>query len=180
MSNFRPEWVDRGGIIGRGVLLDWAEWAERNGKEITPLQSSPVPLSDLLVIISEQNIEIRPGDILFIRVGFTKAYNALTPEQQETYPTRQPGGLLGFEATRESLRWLWESRFAAVASDSPSFERGPTTGPYNDPAVSVHQWALAGWGLPLGEMFDLEELAQTARRLRRYSFFLTSVPIKVI
>jgi hypothetical protein len=67
-----------------------------------------------------------------------------------------------------------------VASDSPSFERGPTTEPYNDPTVSVHQWALAGWGLPLGEMFDLEELADTARRLGRYSFFLTSVPIKVI
>lgn len=66
-----------------------------------------------------------------------------------------------------------------MASDSPSFERGPTTGSYNDPDVSIHQWALAGWGLPLGEMFDLEELAETARRLGRYSFFLTSVPIKV-
>lgn len=66
-----------------------------------------------------------------------------------------------------------------MASDSRSFERGPTTGPYNDPDVSIHQWALAGWGLPLGEMFDLEELAETARRLGGYSFFLTSVPIKV-
>jgi kynurenine formamidase len=133
----------------------------------------------LKAIIKEQDIKIRPGDILFIRVGFTAAYNALTPAAQENYPNRQPPGLLGLEATRESLKWLWESKFAAVASDSPSFERGPTTGPYNDPEVTIHQWALAGWGLPLGEMFDLEELAETARRLGRYSFFVTSVPIKV-
>lgn len=129
--------------------------------------------------MKEQNIETRPGDILFIRVGFTKAYDALTPEEQKSFPDRQPPGLLGLEATRDSLRWLWNSRFAAVASDSPSFERGPTHRPYNDPDVTIHQWALAGWGLPLGEMFDLEELARTARQLNRYSFFLTSVPLKV-
>ena len=66
-----------------------------------------------------------------------------------------------------------------MASDSPSFERGPTTGPYNDPAVSLHQWALAGWGLPLGEMFDLERLCEKSEELGRRSCFVSSVPLKV-
>ncbi|KAJ5682797.1 hypothetical protein N7462_005962 [Penicillium macrosclerotiorum] len=173
------QWVIRGGIIGRGILLDWAEWATRNGREAKALQSGAILLEDIKAIIKEQRIEIHQGDILFLRVGFTVAYNALTDEEKQRYPDRRPGGLLGLEATEESLRWLWESRFAAVASDSPSFERGPVDGPHNHPDISIHQWALAGWGLPLGEMFDLEELARTARRLGRYSFFLTSVPIKV-
>ena len=100
-------------------------------------------------------------------------------EAQEGFPTRQPGGLLGLEATRDSLRWLWESRFAAIASDAPGFERGPATGSYNDPDVSIHQWCLAGWGMPIGEMFDLEELSATCKRLGRWSFFVASVPLKV-
>lgn len=129
--------------------------------------------------MTEKNISIRPGDVLFIRVGFTEAYNKLSASEKQGYPTRHPGGLLGFEATEDSLRWLWESRFAAVASDCPSFERGPIMGPFNDPDRNVHQWALAGWGMPLGEMFDLEVLSAQCKKLGRYSFFISSVPLKV-
>jgi hypothetical protein len=72
-----------------------------------------------------------------------------------------------------------ESRFAAVASDSPSFERGPVGSPHNDPNVAIHQWAWAGWGMPLGEMFDLEKLAEKCGELGRCSFFVSSGPLKV-
>lgn len=155
------------------------DWAARNNIPKKPPRTGSIPIQDLQAIITENNITIRPGDILFIRVGFTAAYNVLTPRQQEEFSDRQPLGLLGLEANRDSLRWLWESRFVAVASDSPSFERGPVKGEYNDADVTIHQWALAGWGLPLGEMFDLEELAETARRLGRRTFFLASMPLKV-
>lgn len=172
-------WAKNGGIVGRGVLLDWAEWAPRNGIEVKPFETGAVELGHLEKIIQEQKIELRPADILFIRVGFTEQYDQLSTEQQEGFPDRKPGGLLGLEATRESLRWLWSNRFTAIASDSPSFERGPATGSYNEPDVSIHQWALAGWGLPLGELFDLEELARQCRELGRYSFFVSSVPLKI-
>jgi hypothetical protein len=88
-------------------------------------------------------------------------------------------GLLGLEATKESLRWLWESRFAAVASDSPSFERAPSMGPFNDPDVTLHQWLLAGWGMPIGEMFDLEKLSEECKKLNRWTFMVSSMPIHV-
>ena len=143
------------------------------------MQTGAVPVAHLKQMVAEQNIQIRPADILFIRVGFTAAYDRLSTPDQENFPTRDPPGLLGLEATKESLRWLWENRFAAVASDSPSFERGPIGGPYNDPDVNIHQWALAGWGLPLGEMFDLEETARLCHEMGRHSFFVTSAPLKV-
>jgi hypothetical protein len=38
----------------------------------------------------------------------------------------------------------------------------------------LHEVLLAGWGCPIGEMFDLEELAETCQRLGRWSFFVTS------
>ncbi len=177
--NSKTVWVENGGIIGRGVLLDWAAWAEHHNITTTPLQSSAIPVADLKAMVAEQNIDIRPGDILFIRSGFTASYNALSASERVSYPHRKPFGLLGFEATEDSLRWLWENAFAAVAGDSPSFERAPATGAYNHPDVSCHQWLLAGWGMPVGEMFDLEELALQCRKLGRYSFFLSSVPLNV-
>jgi hypothetical protein len=38
---------------------------------------------------------------------------------------------------------------------------------------------LAGWGMSIGEMFDLVKLALKCQELGRYSFFLSSVPLKV-
>ena len=161
------------------MLIDWYSWAQRNGINRSPFQTGAVEIAHVKAIVKESNLEIRSGDILFIRVGFTAEYNKLTVEEQQSFPSRQPGGLLGLEATKDSLRWLWESEFAAIASDAAGFERGPATGPYNDPDVSIHQWALGGWGLPIGEMFDLEDLASKCAERNRWSFFLCSVPLKV-
>lgn len=114
-----------------------------------------------------------------MRLGFTAKYNTLNDAEQDAFPSRQPGGTLGLAANKDTLRWLWENGFAAMASDSPSFERGPQGGSYNEPGVTLHQWCLAGWGLPIGEMFDMEKLAEECKRLKRWTFFVASVPLKV-
>ncbi|KAI0975415.1 putative cyclase-domain-containing protein [Xylaria arbuscula] len=169
----------KAGIIGRGILLDWYSWAQKNGIDRSPFTTGAVEVEHLKAIVAESEIAIKSGDILFIRVGFTKKYDQLSKAEQAAFPDRKPAGLLGLEATQASLRWLWENEFAAIASDSPSFERGPAIGPYNDPDVSIHQWCLAGWGLPLGEMFDLEELANACKQRNRWSFFLSSLPMRI-
>ena len=38
---------------------------------------------------------------------------------------------------------------------------------------------LAGWGCPIGELFDLEKLAAHCKKEKRYSFFITSEPTNV-
>ncbi|KAH8169448.1 hypothetical protein LIA77_09992 [Sarocladium implicatum] len=172
-------YANNGGIIGRGVLIDWYAWAQKRRIARSPFQTNAVYISEIKEIVAESNITLRHGDILFIRTGFTAQYNALSVAEQQGFPDRQPGGLLGLEATQDSLRWLWESRFAAIASDAAGFERGPATGPYNDPDVSIHQWALAGWGMPIGELFDLDTLAEECARLQRWTFFLCSIPLKI-
>lgn len=40
--------------------------------------------------------------------------------------------------------------------------------------LSLHEVMLAGWGMPIGELFDLEELARECKEQKRWSFFLTS------
>lgn len=88
--------------------------------------------------MEEKHITTRPEDILLIRVGLSAKYNTLFMSEQEAFPSRQPGGLFRFEATQESLRWLRENKFATIACDNPSFERGPIMGPYNDTDANIH------------------------------------------
>lgn len=187
--------ANNGGIIGRcvqlrtslirlltnvrGVLLDYAEWAASKSIQVRALESTTISLDDIQSIVKEYGIQFRQGDILFIRSGFTTAYNKLDDQQRKDLAHRSSPDFIGVEATEGMLRWLWEHQFSAVAGDAPSFERAPIRGSHANPDFNLHEWILAGWGCPIGEMFDLEALSSHCKAIERYSFFLSSVPLKV-
>jgi len=166
-------WVEHGGIVGRGVLLDFASWAEKKGINVEVFKTYPITAAHLRELVSDEKIEIRPGDIIFIRSGFTKQYEELSAEAEKTLPQRRTSELIGVESDIEFAKWLWENKCSAIAGDMPGFEQNPLV---QEP---LHQILLGGWGMPIGEMFYLEELAKECKKLGRYSFFLSSVPLKV-
>jgi predicted transporter len=43
----------------------------------------------------------------------------------------------------------------------------------------IHQWLLGGWGVMIGEMWDLERLCEKSEELGRRTCFVSSVPLKV-
>jgi hypothetical protein len=43
----------------------------------------------------------------------------------------------------------------------------------------LHEILLAGWGCPIGELFDLEALSVQCGKSKRYSFFVASEPCNV-
>lgn len=172
-------WAESGGITCRGVLLDYASWAAQNKITILAFSRQVIPLTHLQSIIREQNISFRPGDVLFIRSGFGAAFDALEDSAQEALAQRPSADFIGVESSESMLKFLWENQFAAVAGDAPAFERSPVTGDHADERYVLHEWLLAGWGMPIGEMFDLERLAETCQQLGRWEFFLVSVPLKV-
>lgn len=69
------------------------------------------------------------------------------------------------------LTWLHDCYFSAVGGDAPAFEAWPTQKGYH-----LHEYILALWGMPLGEMLDLEKVSEVCRRLGRWTFFFTSAP----
>lgn len=83
---------------------------------------------------------------------------------------------IGLEASEEAIAWHWDCGFAAVAGDTVAYEAWPSTRPYG---VSMHEAFLAGWGMPIGESFNLEELARRCGELGRWSFLFVSVPLNV-
>ncbi len=43
--------------------------------------------------------------------------------------------------------------------------------------TGLHDNLIALFGMPVGEMFDLDELADICQKLRKWSFFFTSAPL---
>lgn len=171
-----PVWVENGGIIGRGVLLDYGSWAARHGIAVDIFTKFGIPPSHLQQLADEEGITFRQGDILFIRSGFVAAYDTLTLADEASMPARKEQSFIGVESSPEMARWLWERGFAAVAGDMPGFEQSPIW----TSNLRLHEWLLAGWGMPIGEMFYLEELAKVLKALGRHHFFVSSVPLKVL
>jgi len=81
---------------------------------------------------------------------------------------------IGLAGTEETVRWLYARHFAAVAGDTMSFEAIPPSG-----GCSLHVWLLVHWGTPIGELWDLEALSEECARQGRWSFFLSSAPLRV-
>ncbi|GAB1195506.1 hypothetical protein APSETT444_004767 [Aspergillus pseudonomiae] len=158
--------AEAGGITGRGVLLDYAQWAASKNLQIQSLSSTPITVESLEAMVKDFQIQIHPGDILLIRSGFTAAYNELNEQERINLAQRPSPDFIGVEATEKTLRWLWKYQFGAVAGDAPSFERAPIRGPHADPRYNLHEWVLAGWGCPIGELFDLERLSQHCRIIK--------------
>jgi kynurenine formamidase len=73
--------------------------------------------------------------------------------------------------------WLWDGRVAAVAADNLALESFPL--PSDFPDDSLHGWLLAAFGMPIGELFALDELAEACALARQWSFYFTSAPLNV-
>jgi len=111
------------GIVGRGILLDYASWLSSQSPPISydPFQRHSIPLAHLQAVAEAQGTEIKFGDILIIRSGYIAAQNQKSGEELSALKEVNPPSFGGVEQTEEVLRWIWE-RFAAVAGDQPSFE----------------------------------------------------------
>lgn len=157
------------------MLLDYLSWAESQGRSPATLKTTIITARDLQAVAESQKVSFRPGDILFVRSGYIKALGALSDDQAKAYAAQPPPAAIGVEPSEETLRWIWETGFVAVAGDMLAFEPLP----FQSEQYSLHEWLLAGWGLPIGELFDLERLSEECRRLGKWSFFFSSVPLRV-
>lgn len=165
-------WAKKG-IAGRGVLIDYVSYAERKGISIDALTRQMISLDEVHEIARDCGITFQRGDIFFLRVGLPRTWAGMSAAQRTAYSQQAMPQHAGIEQSERVLRFIWDEHFAAVASDAVSFEVFPPLSPEHD----LHHHLLAGWGLPIGEMFDLDELAATCQRLGRWSFFVSSSPL---
>lgn len=174
----KTDWTERGGIVARGVLLDYLSWATSNGKSYKATDRHEITVDDLDAIAKEQNVTLRPGDILIVRSGMVKWYNEANEAERDAGVTNGHT-YVGVEGTEKTVRWLWDHHFAAIAGDAIAFEAWPPSGDFSgfffssSPKVwrtdllfvlVIHDWSLSMWGEPIGELWDLEALSEECKR----------------
>ncbi len=165
----------RRGIAGRGVLADVALYYDRIGKSINFRRAESIPLADVQNTLEDQGVALRAGDILLIRIGWTKFYLSASAEIKAELAKETV--VPGIEGSERTARWLWDNHLAAVASDSPALEALPK--PAGEEMEFLHFHMLAFFGMPIGEMWNLEGLAEDCADDGRYDFFLTSAPLNI-
>ena len=161
--------------VGRGVLLDVYTWAKQS---YDPLAFHSITVSDLEECARQQNTTFEVGDILIVRSGWVDAYNKLDQAGKQKLADIQGAydhTYVGLAQSEEMLDFLHDNYFAAAASDCICFEAWPPD--KNGPML--HAYMLPLWGMPMGELWDLEKLAQTCRQEGRYTFLVTSAPENV-
>src|SRR5262249_27904161 len=144
------------------------------GKSIDYMKSQAIPLEDVEATLADQKSSIRPCDILLLRTGWIDFYiNRATRAQKESLA--KDSIVPGIEGSQRVAKWLWDHRVVAVAADSPALENLPKS----EGEEFMHFHMLALFGMPIGEMWNLEQLAEDCAADRRYDFFLTSAPLNV-
>ena len=167
------------GIAGRGVLLDVARHADIPGDT-----SFVVTIDHLDETAKAQGVKLQMGDVLCVRVGWLGWYLGLDAAGRKavsdgsrdyTFANFHTPGLAPGPAVAE---YLWDHGVAAIAVDNPGVEPfGP--GGIGAPGDSVHTRVLALLGIPLGEFFDFEALAEDCAADGVYEFLFTSKPLGI-
>jgi kynurenine formamidase len=152
------------GIVGRGVLLDIArlkgvDWLEA-GIVITP--------EDLDAAADRQGVAVGPGDIVLFRTGWRTKF--VREKDPVAFMAGEPGLGLG------CCTWIHEHDVAVVASDNWAIEVLP--GEIDTELLPVHMVLIRDMGVTLGEILDLDELADDCEADGVWEFLVTAPPIK--
>ncbi|KAI5815176.1 hypothetical protein BZA77DRAFT_316615 [Pyronema omphalodes] len=174
----------RKGICASALLLDFKSWADEEGVSLEYFNSGKISLEMLEKVGKRQGVDIHKdipvGCILLVRTGWLVADFALSEEERERIH-KGPQVWGGIEASQAMAEWMHDSWFAAVASDSPSFEAWPLRKKEEGgEGWLLHEKLLACWGCPIGELWDLERLAEKCNEVKRWWVCLTSAPGNVV
>ena len=144
-------------IIARGVLIDVAS---SMGLRVLPPHYS-ISVKDLQSALARQETKLRPGDVVLLRTGAIQFWAALDDRQKLT--EHDTAGL-----SLEGAKWLVEDNGAMmIGSDTSGLEAWPPADQMEIHAkkhgsfMPVHNYLLIEQGIHIGELHNLEELAQS-------------------
>ena len=178
-KNGVEHWARRG-IVGRGVLLDAARWFAAEGRPIDPAATFDITPAHLTAIAEAQGTRLEQGDILIIRTGWMAWYQELDAAARAAVAevaVAQTMGGPGLESSEEMARFLWNTHVAGAATDTSTFEAWPHR---FVPGEYLHMDVLALLGIPIGEMWFLEDLAADCAEDGIYEFLFTSAPLNKV
>jgi kynurenine formamidase len=153
-------------VVGRGVLLDIARSRGRAWLE----PGEQIHAEDLEECARAQGVTVGRGDIVLIRTG-------------QMAQCRDAGGWGAYAGgaapglALDAAPWIFDRELAAVACDTWGLEVLPNQ--TDDVFQPLHIILIVHMGLLIGEIFDLEALADDCAQDGRYEFLMTAAPLPI-
>jgi len=167
----------RRGIAGRGVLLDIDRYLRSQGRALEYASSTTITVDDLESCRKAQNVDIDVGDILLVHTGWLRWYlNSATSQTREAMADRSQLRAPGLGPSEAMAPYLWDLHIAAIGADNPALEVWP---PPAGPSGFMHWKLIPHFGMPIGELWQLSDLADDCAEDGVYEFFFTSAPLNV-
>jgi kynurenine formamidase len=155
--------VLRDRVFTRGVLADVA-----GHLGVDALAADHyITITELEATLAAQSVTVGTGDALLIRTGHLGRIRR-EGAWDRFVEADEPG--LGWDA----LPWLRDHDVAAVACDNWAFEAIPSR---YELGLPFHAVGIVYMGLLIGEIFDLDPLAEACRAAERWEFCFTAPPL---
>jgi kynurenine formamidase len=159
------------GVQGRGVLIDLAHHLGHDWRA--------VDRQTLEQIMKADNVVVEPGDMVLLHTGFaTKILEwDRNPDPKQLFTT-----CTYLDARDESLlEWITESQISALVADNYAVEGlvGRDRDESRHALLPIHHLCLFKLGVPLGELWYLNDLAAWLREHNRSRFLLTAPPLRL-
>jgi kynurenine formamidase len=159
------------GVQGRGVLVDLHAHLGDAWQ--------PVNLDTLQSIMRDDGVVVEPGDMLLLHTGYATRILEWdrNPDPRKLFTT---GSYL--DAHDDALLdWIASSQISALVADNYAVEGllGKDKDPSRHSFLPIHHLCLFKLGVPLGEMWFLDELATWLRANHRSRFLLTAPPLRL-
>ncbi|WP_136054114.1 cyclase family protein [Microbacterium sp. K24] len=157
-------------IVSRGVLLDVGRHLFPETGELP--DGHAITVADLEATIAAQgpSSTVGRGDIVVVRTG------QYARTRREGWGDYAGGPAPGLSLT--TAGWLHRTEIAAIATDTWGFEVRPNE--FDVPAFQpLHQVVIPNLGLTIGEMWNLDELAEACAERGRWDFLLSAPPLPI-
>jgi kynurenine formamidase len=155
--------VARDGITGRGVLLDIPRL--RGVRWLEP--GDYVTAGDLARAADAQQVEVRRGDLLFVRVGHRR-------RREELGPWDAAAARAGLHPA--AMEFVADRKVALLGSDSNNDTAGNAAEQVDFP---VHVLAINALGVHLLDYLQFGELVPVCEEAGRWSFLCVIAPLRL-
>jgi kynurenine formamidase len=165
----------RHGIAGRAVLLDVERAMREAGRDYDP-GTAVIEIEDLELARRQAGVDYSPGDIILLHTGFAAWFT----QQRAGVKFRLHDDVVssGVTRTEEMCEYLWNTHAAAIACDTFAVEAFPIDPrPEARPFGFLHNVLIGQFGMALGELWWLRDLAEDCSADGVYESFLVSAPM---
>ena len=168
------------GIVGRAILLDVhrTNVAAHGEAGDTSHGSVAISVQDLEEAREAAGVLFSPGCIVLLRTGFLEWYR----RQDETTRVQLSEDLVapGIEHTEQMASYLWNSGVSAIVTDTFATEVWPPDWSEEArPFGFLHRILIGQLGMAIGELWDLDGLAEDCAADGVFEFLLVSAPLNV-